>query len=40
MGNSDEKRALGRPRSKLDNIKIDIKEIWFESVDLIDQLSI
>jgi hypothetical protein len=35
MGKFDRKRKLWRPRSKLENIKIDIKEIWFEIFELI-----
>jgi hypothetical protein len=36
VGNSEEKRPLGRPQSKWeDNIKMDIRELLFRSVDYI-----
>jgi hypothetical protein len=37
MGKPENKRPLGRPRSRLvDNIKIDLREIGWDGVDWID----
>jgi hypothetical protein len=37
VGKSEAKRPLGRPRPRWeDNIKIDLKEIWWGSMDWID----
>jgi hypothetical protein len=37
VGKPEEKRPLGRPRRRwVDNIKIDLREIGYDSVDLIN----
>jgi hypothetical protein len=36
VGRSEGKRAVGRPRPRLeDNIRLDLREIWWEVVDWI-----
>jgi hypothetical protein len=37
VGNPEEKRPLGRPRRRwVDNIKMDVREIGWDGMDLID----